>query len=59
MRSSELIEKYTGDSGPNRPPIPFQNGHLFRSKSATDSGPNRPGIPMQIGHPFEGQSDAG
>ena len=48
-----------GDSGPNRPPVPFQIGHLFRSKSATDSGANRPGIPMQIGHPCEGQSDAG
>jgi len=43
-----------GDSGPNRPPIPIQIGHPFRSKSAACSDPNRPGIPDQIGHPFEG-----
>jgi len=43
-----------GDSGPNRPPIPIQIGHSFRSKSATCSDPNRPGIPAQIGHPYDG-----
>src|SRR5665647_2234147 len=34
--------KRVGDSGPNRPPIPIQIGHLFRSKSAGHSGANQP-----------------
>jgi predicted nucleic acid-binding protein len=36
------IDCLIGDSGPNRPPIPIQIGHLFRSKSAGHSGSNRP-----------------
>ena len=50
----ELGQYQRGDSGPNRPPIPIQIGHSFRSKSATCSDPNRPGIPEQIGHPYAG-----
>jgi hypothetical protein len=45
----------SGDSGPNRPPIPIQIGHPFRPKSATYSDPNRPGIPDQIGHPLKSE----
>jgi hypothetical protein len=45
-----LDEDLAADSGRNRPPIPISNrpgipiqiGHPFRSKSATYSGPKRP-----------------
>ncbi|HUF41214.1 MAG TPA: hypothetical protein VMR20_04615 [Verrucomicrobiae bacterium] len=39
----ELLDAY---SDPNRPPIPTQIGHLFRSKPAT--------VTEQIGHPWGG-----
>ena len=38
----EVRHRLSAYSDANRPPIPIQTGHLFRSKSAGDSDSNRP-----------------